>query len=267
MSLPPADIDLHAVVRAFVEARRAGRSIAAFPGQVPRSIDEAYRAQSLAIDAWRGELAGWKVAKINDPWRDPLGVDRFIGPIFDETIVRDANTCIFPAYRGGQAAFEVELALTLACDADPRRTDWRSHDAALLVGEVNMAVEFAASPLGILTALGPLASISGFGNNNGLLLGPVISLDATMISGSCEALIDVQSVGAGPLWTGPDGPLPAFAFALNEAARLGRPMTKGQIVSTGALTGVHPVQIGQACEADFKEFGRLLCTVQEQEPA
>lgn len=267
MNFRPDGINLDAVAQAFVEARLAGRSIAAFPGQVPRSIDEAYRAQSLAIEAWPGALAGWKVAKINDPWRDPLGADRFIGPIFAGTIVRDSNPCIFPAYRGGQAAFEVELGLTLASDADPRRTDWTAHDAASLVGAVNMAVEFAASPLGILTALGPLASISGFGNNNGLLLGPAIGCDATMIAGSCEAVIDGQSVGANPLWAGPDGPLPAFAFALNQAARLGRPMTEGQIVSTGALTGVHPVQIGQTCEADFREFGRLLCIVQEQQPA
>lgn len=85
MNFQPSGIDLNAVAQAFVDARRAGRSIAAFPGQVPRSIDEAYRAQSLAIEAWPGALAGWKVAKINDPWRGPLGADRFIGPIFAET--------------------------------------------------------------------------------------------------------------------------------------------------------------------------------------
>lgn len=260
-------IDLDGVAQAFVAARRAGCAIAAFPGQVPRSMDEAYHAQSLAIDAWPAEVAGWKVAKINDPWRDPLGAERFIGPIFANTIVGTSSLCEFPAYKGGQAAFEVELALTLTNDADPERTTWTAHEAASLVGSISMAVEFAGSPLAILSALGPLASISGFGNNNGLLLGGTIARDTAPIAGRCKAIIDGQSVGSAPLWSEPDGPLPGFAFALNEAARRGRPMTKGQFVSTGALTGVHPVQIGQTCEADFGEFGKLVCLVQQQLPA
>ena len=45
--------------RAFVEARKAGRAIAAYPGERPLDLAEAYRVQDAAISLWRRAIGGW----------------------------------------------------------------------------------------------------------------------------------------------------------------------------------------------------------------
>jgi 2-keto-4-pentenoate hydratase len=252
------------IVAEFVHARRTGKAIAAFPGPVPTTLDEAYDVQAALIAAWPDSLAGWKVAKINDPWREPLGAERYIGPIFARTISQTGEQDRVPAYRDGQAALEAELVLSLGADAAPDRTDWTVIEASAIVGSLRIAIEVAGSPLRILNALGPLAAIAGFGNNNGLLLGPVVAQSPAPLAGCCEVLIDHQLVGRAALWAAPDGPMSAFVFALNQAAALGIPLRKGQVVSTGALTGVHPVHIGQRCAVRFGDLGQIACTVDEQ---
>lgn len=121
-------------------------------------------------------------------------------------------------------------------------------------------VEAASSPLATLPTLGALAAITAFGNNSGLIIGP--SVDLTALAGqTADVTIDGDPVGTAPLWADPDGPLTALAFALGQAAALGRPLERGQIVSTGALTGVHKVTIGQRCTARFGDLATIDCVV------
>ena len=88
-SAPPAS-DLRAA--AFVEARLAGRSIAAYPGQLPASPDEAYAIQFAAIHQWPDRVAGWKVGRINAPWDKAYGTVRIAGPIFRSQVTEAGST-------------------------------------------------------------------------------------------------------------------------------------------------------------------------------
>ncbi|MDP1554619.1 MAG: hypothetical protein Q8L84_04090, partial [Hyphomonas sp.] len=65
-SLPAID----ARALAFVEARLAGRSLAAYPGPIPVTLAEAYGVQSQAISLWPDRIVGWKVGRINTPFDD-----------------------------------------------------------------------------------------------------------------------------------------------------------------------------------------------------
>ena len=51
----------------------------------------------------------------------------------------------------------------------------RLAEAADLIGAVHAGIEVASSPLGRINELGPIAVISDFGNNNGLVIGPEIA--------------------------------------------------------------------------------------------
>lgn len=253
-----------AIAAAFVAARRSGTAMAAYPAAMPGTLDDAYRTQSAVIDRWSEDIGGWKVARINEPWRSLHGSDRYVGPIFARTIVDAAAPSRFPAYAGGSAAFEAEVAITLATDADPVRRAWSIEDAATLVGGVRLVVEVAGSPLTGLSTLGPLAAITAFGNNNGLILGPEVDL-AVLRELKVEVSIDGETVGRAPLWLEPAGALPAFAFALGQTAAIGRPLRRGQIVTTGALTGVHPVRIGQHGVVHFGGLATIACMVVPQQ--
>jgi 2-keto-4-pentenoate hydratase len=87
-------------------------------------------------------------------------------------------------------------------------------EARAMVADLHVGIEIAGSPVADINALGPLASIACFGNNNGAILGPRIAawhamdLDAL----PCTARIDGLAVGQGthrvcPAGSGPRWPL------------------------------------------------------------
>ena len=55
----------------------------------------------------------------------------------------------------------------------------------------------------------------------------------------------------------PGGPLAALAFALNRAARRGRPLRAGMVVSTGAASGIHDIVAGQRARLVFDGIAEL----------
>ena len=71
--------------------------------------------------------------------------------------------------------------------------------------------------------------------------------------------IDNAVVGKGTSASIPGGPLDSLAFLLNLLHRRGRRLEAGQLVSTGAATGVHDIVAGQTAVADFGEDGRIEC--------
>jgi 2-keto-4-pentenoate hydratase len=58
-----------------------------------------------------------------------------------------------------------------------------------------------------------------------------------------------------------DGPLGAVRFLLGNLATRGIDASAGLWVSTGAVTGVHPVAPGQAVRASFAGHGEVICTI------
>ena len=57
----------------------------------------------------------------------------------------------------------------------------------------------------------------------------------------------------------PETNVVVFAFLLNLLHRRGRRLEAGQLISTGAATGVHDILVGQSAAADFGPDGRIEC--------
>ena len=60
--------------------------------------------------------------------------------------------------------------------------------------------------------------------------------------------------------------LEALAFAANKAASLGRPLRAGAYISTGMITGVHDILVGQGALLSFEGCGELRCRMIAAEP-
>ena len=252
------------IARHFIRARAAQKGFEDFPGAVPDTLERCYAVQLAEIAQWPDAVAGWKVGRLSPDLAARFGVDRFLGPIFAATVDRaDSSPRIFPAFTGGFAAFEAEILVRLAADAAPGQSEWTAGQASALVGPMHIGVEVAGSPLASIARLGSLASVCGFGNNAGLIVGPEIPDWRRRAAEPlpCRVSIDGAVAGDRTRTELAAGALEGLAFALGQAARLGLPLRSGQWVSTGALTGVHPVAIGAACTADFGPFGTLDCTV------
>lgn len=258
-----AHTDTRGIAERFVNARLHAEALDDFPKSLPGTLDSAYAIQDCAIGLWPGHLAGWKVGRVNPPWLDRLGEDRLVGPIFEEAIrnITSGEVIEFPVFDGGFAAVEAEFVFRLMEQPQLNKTIWTAEEAAQLDCALHVGVETAGSPLQTINELGPLAVVSDFGNNAGLLLGPEISnwRERQLASLTCATLVDGHEVGRGGASTLPGGPLCALAFALRRCAIRGRPLLMGDVISTGATTGIHPVQSGQRAQVRFTGIADIYC--------
>jgi 2-keto-4-pentenoate hydratase len=121
---------------------------------------------------------------------------------------------------------------------------------------MHIGVEVASSPLATLNDIGPGAVISDFGNNWGVVVGAEIVGWHELETLDVETFIDGQSVGTGKVAIKP-GPLGALAFTLNKRAQQGQTLKAGDVISTGMITGVHDIRIGQRSRHVFAGRGEV----------
>jgi len=148
--------------------------------------------------------------------------------------------------------------------APPGKTQWTVAEAFELVRAVHIGIETAGSPLATINELGPRAIVADFGNNAGLILGPELPGWRTrpIETWRCESFVDGVSVGRGAASLLPGGPFESLRFLLARNARRSRPLHAGDLVSAGAVTGVHAIKAGQTARVVFEGGGEILCTAQ-----
>lgn len=245
--------DAQAVAQAFVAARHAAQGLADYPGTLPVTLAQAYAIQDAAIALHGGRIAGWKVGRIQPPLDAAFGSDRLAGPIFAGRVVAAGPApAPMPVFAEGFAAVEAEFIAVLSA-ADPARRDWTLDDAAAQITGVHIGIEIASSPLAAINALGPAVTISDFGNNHGLIVGPAIDdwRDKGLDDWQVAVDIDGAPAGTGQARSFPDGVVGSVRFLLGVLARRGIAVPGGLLVSTGAISGVHRVHVGQSARAHF----------------
>ena len=257
---PPGPVAAEAIARTLTAARRAAGALPEFPGDLPKTLAEAYAVQEAAIGLWPDQVAGWKVGRVPDSLQGVLGQERVAGPIFLRSVRAAAGAVDFPVFAGGFAAVEAEFVIRIGADADPARVSYADADVRALIGAVHLGVETAGSPMAAINDIGPLAVASDFGNNAGLILGPDIGpWRAEFADVEIAVWIDDRLVGRSTAASIPGGPLASLRFIAEHCARRGRPLRAGQLVSTGAATGVHDITAGQSARIAFDGAGEILC--------
>ena len=254
-----------AIARAFVGARRTGSALASYPGPAPTTLEDAYAVQDAALAHDGRQVGGWKLGRINSPHLEQLGANRLAGPIFTDQIVTadDGASIAMPVFRDGFGAAEAEFLLRVGTAPEPGRTDYDVASATALIDAVHAGIEIASSPYPGINADGPPVTVSDYGNNNGLVIGAPIDgwRDTDINAWPLEFLINGAVIGTGRGADMLDGPFGAAAFLFNLAARRGIAIRPGQWISSGAVTGVHPVEIGDRVEARFDGRYSVLATI------
>lgn len=241
--MPSSSLNL--IAKAFTDARKDGKAVTAYPGDVPSSLNEAYAIQDEAIKMWPHKVAGWKVGGMGGDYAAKLNETKLSGPVFENQIYySDGDVINMPVFADGFAAVEGEIVIIVKKDTPEGKLDWSLSDAEDYVGDVHMGVELASSPFAKINDMGPLVTISDFGNNNGLIIGQKLENWATssLSDWTVETIIEGNSLGTAT----PPGPLESFRFLLENAARRGMPVKKGMAITTGAITGVHQAYSGQS---------------------
>lgn len=252
------------IAAAFVGARRAAAGLSAYPGQAPADLAAAYAIQDAALRIDGRPVAGWKVGRINSPDDARLGANRLAGPIFADTmIVAEAGQVPdMPVFAAGFAAAEAEFLLHVAPGWNGQVPQGDDATRALL-DEVRLGIEIASSPYGAINADGPAVTVSDFGNNMGSVIGAPLHgwREADLCAIRVRTLIDGALAGEATAATMLDGPLGAVRFLLANLKARGIAADRGLWVSTGAVTGVHPVIPGQHVTAEFAGHGAVECRV------
>ncbi|HEY0435438.1 MAG TPA: 2-keto-4-pentenoate hydratase [Phenylobacterium sp.] len=266
--MPPALAPAE-VARRFVAARLGAVSLADFPGALPADMAAGYVIQDAAIELWPDRVAGWKVGRIPPELQAALKANRVMGPVFAANVWQAGAqpTPVF-AIPGGFAAVEAEYIYRMGEDATPGKTDWTAAQALDLVEEELVGVEFAGSPLAAINILGPRVVAADFGNNAGLILGrPIPDWRARSDDWPpCETWVEGQLVGRGAPSSIPGGPPASLAFLMNAVAARGRPLKRGQLVTTGAASGIHDIEAGQTARIAFAGLDEIRCIAQPAVP-
>ncbi len=246
----------------FLDARRAAAGLADYPGDFPATLDEAYAIQDSAIARWGRPVIGWKVGRVHPPLSERFGTDRLGGPIFARDSAAPGGVPVeMPVFADGFAAGESEFLLRLGKAPPTGKMEFTLDEAADLIGAVHIGIEIASSPLRAINELGPIAVVSDFGNNNGLVVGPEIPdwRSSGFEQWTVSTLIDGVEVGTGRAAAFPDGAIGAARFLFELLAARGIALEPGQWISSGAVTGVHRAHPGQLVEARFGEGFAIAC--------
>ncbi len=254
--LPESD---DAISRALVSARATAMPLSEFPGALPETMAQAYAIQSASIERWPDTVAGWKVGLLPSPARERYSTERLAGPIFRSQIheVATGSSTAMPIYVGGFAAVEAEFVFRLGKTVKPVDREWMDEELAAVVAGLHVGAEIASSPMAEINNLGPTVVVSDFGNNAGLLLGPEIPHWQTMQPEDLPArtIVDGTIVGEASAAAIKGGPIAALRFIFALSAELGLELPVGSLISTGASTGIHDVEVTSTSRLEFGDYG------------
>ncbi|WP_206238766.1 2-keto-4-pentenoate hydratase [Novosphingobium terrae] len=264
MSVEIDRLEIDKVASAFVQARRDATGLATYPGTKPQDMAEAYAIQNRALALEDRTVVGWKVGRVPPPHVERLGTDRLAGPIFADTVIWAAPGAApeMPVFAEGFAAVEAEFmahvapGFTGAVPADDAGT-------LAILDDLRIGIEIASSPYPGINEDGPTVTVSDFGNNHGLILGAVLEGWRTLDLRSLplSTAINGEIVGEATAAAMLDGPLGAVRFLLANLIERGIDTSKGLWVSTGAVTGVHAIAVGQSATASFGPYGQVSCRI------
>ena len=249
------------ITPAFLAARREARTLDAYPGEVPPTLEAAYAVQLRSTAEWGESVVGFKVGGIPAKWREQYPSPWLAGPVFNSALIhaKDEVTEV-SVFEGGFAAYEPELVLRLGGLNAPRPVVTDLDVAKSFVRAVHLGAEIASSPLASLNALGPGSIISDFGNQAAVVVGPEIDRDWIDRLDGIEVATTINSkeTERARVNSGKGGPLGALRFLLNHLrdAPYG-PLPDEMWLASGAITGVHDAVPGSTCTLDYGSLGEL----------
>lgn len=241
-----------------------------YPGRLPQSLAEAYRIQDCAIGAVCRPIGGWKVGRIGPSLAAQYGAERLAGPILEQSIQYASAGTVRSAtvYPGGFGAAEAEFLFQLHSAPAPGTGPCCEDEVMDFVKSVHVGIEIASSPFSGINDLGPAVTVSDFGNNNGLIIGPEVQgwRRSRMHEWTVMTKVDGRVVGAGRAKDMPGGPIGSVRFILEHLALRGIPLEPGAWISSGAITGVHAVAAGERVTAVFTRELSVECLIEHAQP-
>jgi 2-keto-4-pentenoate hydratase len=244
---------------ARIRAAYAGSPIAPIRTQLAElDVDAAYAIQQENTAHWQAEgrrLVGSKIGLTSRAVQKQLGVDRpDFGVLFADMIVAEDE----PVKTGRVLQPKIEAEVAFLLDRDVDVDEPTIADVLRAVAYAMPALEIVGSrisnwDIGIVDTVADNASSGLF-----VLGGPVRRLDGLDLRALQMQMTkgeEVVSKGTGAACLG--NPLNAMVWLAGELTRRKRPLRAGEIVLSGALGPMAPVNPGDAFEATIDGLGSV----------
>ncbi|MEW6688631.1 MAG: fumarylacetoacetate hydrolase family protein [Pseudomonadota bacterium] len=214
------------------------------------SDEEAYRVQdNVFAELWPGARpAGWKVGGPSDK------VTPTAAPVPPERVLRSPASVQRSALN--MVGVEAEVAFRLARDLPLRSRPYSERSIAAAVGEVLVAIELCGSRLANWKETPGLWKLADFQSNSALVVGSGTKewQKVDFAAQECEFTVGdrvVRAKGAHPF----GNPFRLLPWLVKHAAKRGHGLRAGDIVTTGAWTGLVEAEAGDTVTARFAGIG------------
>lgn len=250
--------DIAKLGKTIWDARQSGSLLSRDIVAATAERNVSYQVQAAAAKAAGLTRCGWKVAATSEMAQELLGMDGpSIGPVFKEHLYKPGDTLQARPEHG--AAIECEVAFEMADDLDDERIT-SLPDLVAATARAFIAVEVVGCRFeGGFKGAGISVCISDFSFNAALVCGPEINgwrtMDLATVGASITINGETGNAGTGEAVLG--NPLFALQWAATEAQSIGMPLRKGDLISTGTMTGVTPVKPGDELVCDFGALGQI----------
>lgn len=212
--------------------------------------EEAYRVQaSVFAELWPGARpAGWKAGGPSDK------VTPTAAPIAPERLLRSPASV--QASKMNLIGVEAEVAFRLAKDLPPRSRPYSERSVAAAVGEVLVAIELCGSRLANWKETSGPWKLADFQNNSALVIGSgtkdwqAIDFLKQEVEFTIGARV-VKAKGVHPF----GNPFRLMPWIAKHCARRGFGLHAGDVVTTGAWTGMEIAAAGDQVTARFPGIG------------
>jgi len=236
-------------VRLLVTARRS-RTPAATDGIELHKESEAYSVQhEVFAELWPGVRAtAWKAGGPSDQ------VEPTAAPIAPALLLQSAASV--SAASMNMVGVEAEVAYRFAKDLPPRTRPYSERSVAAAVGEVLVVIELCDTRLANWKGTSGLWKLADFQNNGGLVLGSGTKdwQKIDFLKQEVEFRIGsrvVKAVGAHSY----GNPIRLLPWLAKHCGKRGLGLRAGDIVTTGAWTGLEIAKAGDEVTARFPGIG------------
>jgi 2-keto-4-pentenoate hydratase len=257
----------------LVSARRSGKPISAITESCrPATAEDGYAVQKAFIAAWGEPVAGWKAGATLKAVQERFGLSEpFLGPMFHSTVMESPATLeakVFdlrpPGANGKRAvSVEVEFAFRIGRDVAPHAGGYSEAEVLDAVESLIPAMEIITPRFGSAPGGSPGQALADCGLNGGIVLATPVSdfrgIDYPAFA--TKLVVDGKTVveGTGSLVLG--HPFNSLVWLVNNVGRLGHTIAKGQVLTTGSMTGIYQVEQGAEAVGDFGPLGKVVARI------
>lgn len=255
--------------RLIVDARRQHRQLAALPESCrPTTAEDGYAVQRAVIAAWGEPVAGWKSGATAVPVQQRFGLtEPFLGAIFAPTVMHSPSEIAATRFEHRApgtfakpgVALEVEFAFRIGRDMAPKAAGYEDAEVLAAIDAVVPAVEIISPRYHEIPFGTPGSALADCGVNGGIVLGKPVAdwrhIDYPSHKTSLAIDGRVVAEGTGTLVLG--NPLKSLIWLVNGVGRMGHALSKGQVLTTGSMTGIVYADQGSHAVAEFGSLGRV----------